>query len=279
MKKNIVWLFIITTFLSCSRHQSETAPFYVSILPLRPIVEGIVGKDFPIEVLVPRGASPETFEPTPKQFLRLNRARRIFSIGWIDFERSLLSKIDSTKIVVLSRGIDPITGSCVHHGKRHAHGIDPHVWTSPPELKILATNAYAAIHRMFPDSTKYTSNYKNLLRKLEELDEEVSARIAQSGIRSFIVYHPALTYYARAYGLEQIAIEDEGKEPSAKRLSRIIERARSEGIEYIFYQEQYPVSVVETVSRDIGGRSVVIDPLRENIFANILEITDSITKR
>ncbi len=268
-------IFLISSCSSTER-QPEIPTLYVSILPLRPVVEDIVGDDFRIEVLVPAGASPETFEPTPKQLTGLNDARMIFSVGLIDFERTLLSKTaDTAKIVPLSRGIDPIAGVCAHGG--HAHGVDPHIWTSPRELITMTANAYAAIHRSYPDSAKYTANYHALREKLERLDAQVAEKIAQSGVRSFIVYHPALTYYARAYGLEQIAVEDEGKEPSARRLSRIIARARAEGVKRIYYQVQFPASAVEVISRDIGGTSVGIDPLREDLFENIVEITEQIT--
>ena len=210
--KKIITLFLATLCIaSCStRHESRKPALAVSILPLRPIVEGIVGDDFRIDVLVPAGASPETFEPTPKQLNGLNDARLIFGVGLLDFERSLLSKTaDTAKIVALSRGIVPIAGDCAHDGR--THGVDPHVWTSPRELKTMAANAYRALRLAYPDSTKYAANYEILRNELERLDARVAAKVSQSGVRSFIVHHPALTYYARAYGLEQIAVEDEGK--------------------------------------------------------------------
>lgn len=272
---------LLTAFLitNCSEpKQPEVPTLCVSIPPLRPLIKEIVGDDFQIDVLVPPGLSPETFEPTPKQISGLNDARMIFYTGLIDFERSLISKNnDPVKIVDLSQDIRPIAGDCAHDG--HAHGVDPHIWTSPSELKIMSTNAYQALSRLFPDSAKYLDNYDALYEKLDRLDREVADRIERSGVRSFIVYHPALSYFARAYGLEQIAIEDEGKEPSAKRLSRIIDKARDERIERIFYQVQFPVSAVETISRDIGGQSIGIDPMREDVFDNILEITDLITSQ
>lgn len=277
--KIILSILVATTLLSgCSTQlHSGRDTFYVSIHPLRSIVENIVGSDFEIKVLVPAGASPETFEPTPRQFIALNNARLVFNVGLIDFEQALLAKTnDTARIVNLSRGINLIAGSCSHNDGNHSHGVDPHVWTSPRELKTLAANAYEAIRRAYPDSTKYTDRYKILEKRLEQLDAETNERIARSGISSFIIYHPALTYYARAYGMEQIAIENEGKEPSAKRLSQIIRRAEEEGIKRVFYQVQFPVSAVEIISRDIGGTSVGIDPLQEDIFGNIMEITDLI---
>ncbi len=254
---------------------------FVTIAPLRTLVETIVGDDFRVEVLVPDGASPETFEPTPRQFIALNEARKVFSVGLLDFETALTARLaDTSALVHLARGIETIAGSCshAHPTHRHAHGVDPHVWTSPRELGIMASNAYEAIRRTFPDSAKYERNYLGLKRRIEELDAETADRIARSGLRSFIVYHPALTYYARAYGLEQLAIESEGKEPSARRLTELIRRARTEGVRRIFYQRQYPVTVVTTVAEDIGATPVEFDPLREDPIANIRTITDLLTE-
>lgn len=291
--KRILGLLLAGLLGSCAgQPRTEEKIWYVSIPPLKEIVGGIVGDDFPIEVLVPPGASPETYEPTPRQFVGLNRAELIFNVGWIDFETALLQKIDrQDKIVELNRGIEPIAGSCAHkHTATSAHpshsgceaqsggehGIDPHVWTSPRALQRMAANAYEAIRHAYPDSTKYTTNYERLQKRLAALDERTSGKLARHGAKCFIIYHPALTYYARDYGLEQIAIEDEGKEPSARRLGAVIRQARSQGIRKILYQNQFPVSVVETVARDIDAAPVAIDPLREDVIDNIDSITDLI---
>ena len=153
MRKLSAYLLAALLLAACAPKQpAGENTFYVSILPLRSIVEEIVGDDFKIEVLVPPGASPETFEPTPRQFVELNKAQLIFNVGLIDFETTLLGKVgDQAKVVNLSRGIDLIAGSCSHghdgheHGHGHAHGVDPHVWTSPKALQTMAANAYEAI--------------------------------------------------------------------------------------------------------------------------------------
>ncbi|MDE6711652.1 MAG: zinc ABC transporter substrate-binding protein, partial [Alistipes sp.] len=158
----------------------------------------------------------------------------------------------------------------------HAHGVDPHLWTSPRALQRMAANAYEAIHAAYPDSAKYTRNYDRLQRRLQELDARTAEKIERSGVEYFIIYHPALTYYARDYGLEQAAIETDGKEPSARHLGETIRRAREKGVRKILYQSQFPASVVETVARDIGAQAIRIDPMREDAIANIDEITDLI---
>lgn len=313
MNRFITGLFALLSIAACTRSpQTEEKPsFYVSILPLRSLIDSIVGDDFDVRVLVPVGASPETFEPTARQFVDLNRAELIFNVGLIDFETALLGKIDAReKIVDLSRGIAPIAGSCSHTRSRdkrmpgneqacgneqtpgngqaseynrtnnaaHRHGVDPHVWTSPRALQQMAANAYEAIRTAYPDSVKYTANYEKLQEQLRELDIRTAAKIAGSGVRRFIVYHPALTYYARDYGLEQIAVEADGKEPSARQLARLIRQAREDGIRKTFYQSQFPASVIEVIARDIDARSIEIDPLREDVIANIDHLTDLITR-
>lgn len=283
MRKIYITLLIAILCGGCtSRRPADGEPLYVSILPLRSLVQGIVGDDFDIEVLVPPGASPETFEPTPRQFVGLNKARMVFNVGLIDFETMLLAKVeDQAKVVDLSRGIELIAGTCSHgsHGHTHTHGIDPHVWTSPRALQKMAENAYEAIRKAYPDSVKYETNYRLLQQELKALDERTAARIAASDVEYFIIYHPALTYYARDYGLRQIAIEADGKEPSAKQLTQIIRQAREDGVRRILYQSQFPASAVEVIARDIDAQYVEVDPLREDVIANIEEITGIITQR
>lgn len=293
MKHSIMALLAALSLAACTPEpEPERETLCVSILPLRSLVGEIVGDDFRIDVLVPSGASPETFEPTPRQIVALDKARMIFGVGLLDFEVSLLQKIENReKLVILSRGIKLLEGTCAHarhhdtvdggraeeDAHNHAHGIDPHIWTSPRELQRMVANAYEAIHAAWPDSTKYTENYRRLSRELQELDRRTAGKIARSGVKAFIVYHPALTYYARDYGIRQEAVETDGKEPSAKRLAELIRMAREEGIHKIFYQKQFPVSVVETIARDIDARAVEFDPLREDVIANIDSITDLIT--
>lgn len=282
MKHIARYLCIISVSLlaaACGGRQTDTASertMYVTIAPLAEIVDGITCGDFTLEVLVPAGASPETFEPTPKQFMALNEAKAVFAVGLIDFETALTSRIaDASKVVDLSRGIATETGCCSHHahGAHHAHGVDPHVWTSPRQLKTMARNAYEAIHAMYPDSVKYDSAYEALAERLDELDAECAAACAASDRKCFVVFHPALTYFARDYGIEQIAIEHEGKEPTARRLGQIIEKARQAGVRRVFYQAQFPKSTVEVVAGDIGAECTTFDPLAADLTENIRRMT------
>lgn len=276
-------LLVSAIVTGCGRTNSKQTKcdFYVTIAPLKYIVEQITGDDFSIEILVPTGASPETFEPTPKQYIALNEAQMIFSTGLITFETALLNHLeDDSNIVDLSRNISLIEGACSHNhtSGAHQHGIDPHIWTSPHELKTMARNAYNAIIAHYPDSVKYTESYNRLARQIEQLDEECRQRCDSSSARAFIIYHPALTYFSRAYGIEQIAVEDEGKEPSAKHIANIIEQAEAKNVKSLLYQKEYPRSVVEVLAEDTGLTPQEINPLAENPLEFIRQTTRLITE-
>jgi zinc transport system substrate-binding protein len=285
VKRYLIYITTLLLAVGCAqpKPQAEGEQIYVSIAPLRALVEGIVEQDFPIEVLVPAGASPESFELSPKQLIALNGAQWLFATGLIEFETTLLARLEGqTPIVALDRGIEPIAGSCshAHHaGHHHTHGVDPHIWTSPRALKQMSQTIYDAIHERYPDSVRYTQNFNRLQERLDSLDKAVTAHIEASDVESFIIYHPALTYYARDYGLTQEAIEQNGKEPSARQLAALIRKARAEGVRTILYQHQFPRSSVETLATDIEAQAVEFDPLAEDILAQIDSITTWITQR
>ena len=269
-----------TVVVSCvgrTTHAGKST-LVVSIEPLRYIVEEIVGDDFEVAVLVPSGSSPETYEPTPLQIKAAEDAELIFSTGLIGFENALLDRLPAPERVVdLSQHIDLITAEPDHdeHGREsHTHGgVDPHIWVSPKTLMQMAETAYGRIHEFYPDSTSYTVNYKRLTERLKALDREVAGRIAASPTRSFVIFHPGLTYYARDYGLWQIALEVDGKEPSSKQLAANIELARAEGITKVLYQKEFPRRIVEVIAAEIGAEPVEIDILSYDIVDNILKIT------
>ena len=284
VKRYLIYIAALLLAVGCTTPPPQPAEptIYVSIAPLRSLVEAITEQDFPVEVLVPAGASPENFELTPKQYIALNEAQWIFSTGLITFETTLLHKLpEGARIIDLSRGIEPIAGTCSHHhhGHAHTHGVDPHTWTSPRALQLMSRTIYEAIHIEHPDSVRYTQNFNRLQERLEVLDRAIEAQITASGVEQFIVYHPALTYYARDYGLRQISIEEEGKEPSAKRLAELIRTARAEGIRTVLVQRQFPRSSVEAVADDMEAEVVEFDPLAENVIENIAHITNLITRK
>ena len=277
--RRILICFLLLS-VSCAGHRSESDNILiVSIPPLKYIVESIVGDDFRIEVLLPSGASPETYEPTPLQMADVHNSAMVFSTGLIAFEQNILSKTavgNSKKYIDLGRNVQPIDshGDCAHH-----HGTDPHIWTSPKALRTMAHNAIEAISEHYPDSARYMSNFEALEADIDRLDSLVAGRIAAAGVKRFVVFHPAFSYYARDYGLEQIALEDDGKEPSAERMRNLVNELRGKGIKRVIYQKEFPKAMADVFAAEIGATAAEVDILNEDIKTSILRATDLRTEK
>lgn len=277
----------IATFIICAllivgcttKSDSDKKTIFVTITPMQSIIEEITAGDFDIEVIVPKGASPETFEPTPKQVTSFSDAELIFSTGLIDFEHSLVERISGdAEVVNLSNGIELIAGSCSHGNHKHKHGVDPHIWTSPRALRTMVTNAHKAIMAHYPDSVKYTEATGRLLERINKLDNYCATRIKAEGVEAMMIYHPAYTYYARDYGIEQIAIEHDGKEPSLRQTTALIEKAKEHGVKAILRQPQYSEDKVRAIANDAGAEIITTDPLAEDILGEIERVTEIICR-
>ena len=277
----------IATFIICAllivgcttKSDSDKKTIFVTITPMQSIIEEITAGDFDIEVIVPKGASPETFEPTPKQVTSFSDAELIFSTGIIDFEQSLVERISGdAEVVNLSNGIELIAGSCSHGNHQHKHGVDPHIWTSPRALRTMVTNAHKAIMAHYPDSVKYTEATGRLLERINKLDNYCATRIEAEGVEAMMIYHPAYTYYARDYGIEQIAIEHDGKEPSLRQTTALIEKAKEHGVKAILRQPQYSEDKVRAIANDAGAEIITTDPLAEDILGEIERVTEIICR-
>ena len=280
MQKIATFIICVLLIVGCTtKSDSDKKTIFVTITPMQSIIEEITAGDFDIEVIVPKGASPETFEPTPKQVTSFSDAELIFSTGLIDFEKSLVERIDDdAEVVNLSNGIELIAGSCSHGNHQHKHGVDPHIWTSPRALRTMVTNAHKAIMAHYPDSVKYTEATGRLLERINKLDNYCATRIKAEGVEAMMIYHPAYTYYARDYGIEQIAIEHDGKEPSLRQTTALIEKAKEHGVKAILRQPQYSEDKVRAIANDAGAEIITTDPLAEDILGEIERVTEIICR-
>ena len=280
MQKIATFIICALLIIGCTtKSDSDKKTIFVTITPMQSIIEEITAGDFDIEVIVPKGASPETFEPTPKQVTSFSDAEFIFSTGLIDFEQSLIERIgDDAEVVNLSNGIELIAGSCSHGNHQHKHGVDPHIWTSPRALRTMVTNAHKAIMAHYPDSVKYTEATGRLLERINKLDNYCATRIKAEGVEAMMIYHPAYTYYARDYGIEQIAIEHDGKEPSLRQTTALIEKAKEHGVKAILRQPQYSEDKVRAIANDAGAEIITTDPLAEDILGEIERVTEIICR-
>lgn len=283
MKKLFVILSLTLLIAGCSESkEADQKSIFVTIPPLQALVNEATCGDFDVEILVPQGASPESYEPTSQQIAKLSDAELIFSTGLIDFEKSLTRHIEnSSRLINLSQGIELIKGSCSHHhhhGHSHSHGVDPHIWTSPRALITMVRNIESALRTSYSDSTKYFDSVERIIDRLETLDKECGEHIAASGTKAIMIYHPAYTYLARDYAIEQITIEQEGKEPTPRQLTGMIERARTMGIKRIFHQPQYSPDKLSSIAEEIDAEIIECDPLSQDIEAEIRKVVELISQ-
>jgi zinc transport system substrate-binding protein len=279
-------LFVAVMF-GCNQpaEKSSKATITVSILPQKYIVEQIAVDNFSINVLVPDGSGPETYEPTAQQMQEISKSVACFTVGLLDFEKSWLHKANemypNLKVVNTSVGLDLLSGHAeFDHDHGHYHsGIDPHTWLSLKEVKKQSDIIRDQIIALDPDNkATYTTNHQKFITRLDSLDSNIASKLSGVENPSFMIYHPSLSYYARDYNVEQISIEFEGKEPSPSYMKELIDLARSKNVETIFYSEQFDKRSAQTIANQLGITMSGFNPLMENIEENLLNITEQIIK-
>jgi zinc transport system substrate-binding protein len=260
-------------------HAADPLSVFVSILPQKRFVERIGGSRVQVSVMVGQGQGEETYEPTPRQMARLAQARLYFRIG-IPFEDVWLGPIikvnPNIEMVDCRQGIPLLSmRNNLEAGNRHgAHGAtDPHIWTSPPLVKIMAAHIRNVLVTVDPThSGQFEENYQAFIQDLDELDQFIRRTLMGITHRRFMVFHPAWGYFAHTYGLEEIAIEQAGKKPSAKALAALIKQGRQEGIRAIFVQKQFSRANAELIARAIGAKVIALDPLAEDYGRNLRHV-------
>jgi len=282
MKKLFYLIAVLLVIASCSQvPKNEKPSITVSILPQKYIVQRITGDKFNIHAITPPGANHETYEPVPKQMKTLSESVIYFANGYLMFEDYLIKKMGNelkAKMVDLSQGIELIACDIVDHGDHvHLHGVDPHFWLSPREVRIQAETILKAVQKFDPaNSNFYKDNFNAFLQDLDKLEDHITTSLADSRIRTFLIYHPAFGYFARQFNLEQIALEMDGKEPTAAHIKKIADIAREKGIKTVLIQSQFDITSAEAVAREIGGKVEILDPLPEDWLENMYAITLSI---
>jgi len=249
----------------------------VSILPQAYFLERVGGEGLAVEVLVGPGQSPHTYEPTPKQMASLGSADLYVRIG-IPFEEALARKVASLapNLMVVEgwQGIELQPMAEADHGHPvgdHDHGrLDPHFWLDPLLVKVHAATVCEALCRLDPQrAPEFRANLAALQADLDALHARLQARLAAVAGRTMYVFHPAYGYLAHRYGLEQVAVQVEGKEPSARQTAELVERARAAGVSALFVQPQFSSRAAEVIAEAVGAELVPLDPLARDYIANM----------
>ncbi|WP_295437813.1 zinc ABC transporter substrate-binding protein [uncultured Thiodictyon sp.] len=276
---------------------AEPLPVFVSVVPLQTFVERIGGDQVRVRSMVAPGQNPHTYEPTPKQVADLAGAVLYVRVG-VPLEDAWLPRIRATnpglRVLDVRDGlalrpndqVQPAPGpeGDADHGDGHGdhddehghdHGaLDTHVWTSPPLVKSMGAAIRAALSDLRPgQAALFAANDARFAADLDALDAEIRDRLKPLQVRRFLVFHPAWGYYADTYGLTQVAIEFEGKEPGPRALAGLIDAARAAGVRAVLTQPQFSPRAAQQVAAAIGGRVESVDPLSADYFGALRRVT------
>ncbi len=262
-------VLLLSLLVGCATSES-TKKIYVSIEPLRWAVGSMVDSTVTVEVLVQGATSPESFEPSARQVAQLYSAELYFGVNLFDFEKELFGKVQSAGVdaVNLSSGISLLKGEC--SAGAHNHGVDPHIWLSPIAMREMVLTASKSLDsRGLLDAEKRDS----LLRVVDNVHSDILTKARQSDVNAFAIIHPSLGYYARDYSVEQIPLERDGKEPSARSLATTFDRLNREGINRVLYSSHDSKTVTGIVSGEENFELVPFEPLSSQWSDMIMELT------
>lgn len=248
---------------------ADAQAIWVSIPPQVEMVEMVAGGRLEIGVLVPPGSSPATYEPTPKQMAAIAEARLWVRVG-VAFEEAFVDRLQDVaprlEIVDGTRGIELQPMAHTHGGA--VGTLDPHFWLDPLLVRTHAANICDALCRLVPDKCgDVQANLTIYQTALEAAHQRIAAQLAPVEGKEIFVFHPAYGYFTRRYGLHQVAVEADGKEPTARRLGELIEKAQQAEVRALFIQPQFSGSTPMAVADAVGCMLVDLDPLAEDHLA------------
>lgn len=307
MKQIGLFLLFISLFLltACGSKQTGEKIVTVTIEPQRFFAEKIAGDKFVINCVVPSGQSPETYDPTPKQMVEIGKSMAYLRIGHIGFEQVWMPKIEENnpnlKIFDVSEGMKFVkeeeeegeshkdeehahegehAGHTHEAGHHHHHpgGVDPHIWSSVEGAKVIAYNTLNAFVELDKENTEYYwKNYNTLMADIDKTEATIKQLLEPLKDRTFIIYHPALTYFAEEFNLTQLCIEMDGKEPSPAQLKKLVETAKSEHAQTVFIQQEFDKKNAELIAKETGCRLVTINPLDYDWSKELIHIAKALT--
>jgi len=278
MKKIITLLFLSTTYIFSNINA------VVSIAPEMTFVKAIGGDKVDVSLMVQVGNSPHTYEPKPSQMTAIAKADLYFAID-VEFEHVWLPKFhslnDKMQIVDLANSVTKIEMAHGHHAHEtydEHDGKDPHIWTSPANVKVIAQNIYKALSAIDSGNTKYYENNLNhFLDKVNNTDKQIKKLLSTiKASRSFMVFHPSWGYFAKAYNLEQIAVEVEGKSPKPRELVHLIKEAKEEKVSAIITQPEFSDASAKIIANELHIPVVKISPMAKNWSDNLITMAKTI---
>ena len=313
MKKIITVLTLILFIFSCGKNvdnknletntkkeESVTKETIVTTLPpLKWLVSQIAGEEFNVISIIQPNMNHELFEPKPEDLKTLENSKLLFSYNALSFEEKISDSVATKdKVVNILENIDEklLLENHDHHEHEHDHKnehshdhknehnhhhdeeFDPHVWFSLEIMPITAENIKNKLISVYPDKKEtFEKNYNNFIEQLNNFKAETDKLMASKTKKYYMIYHPALNYFIKNYNIKEIAVEYQGKEPSAKQIKEIIDEAKEHNITTILVQPQFPKQSIETISKEIPNSKIVeFNADEENVFENLKKFVNSI---
>lgn len=254
----------------------------VSILPQQTFVEKIAKEKVDITLMVKPGNSPHSYEPKPSQMISISKADIYFSIG-VEFENTWLDRFQSQnkklKFVNIGDKVPKMEMAEHHHEEEHHHkGLDPHIWTSPKNVKIMADTIYKTLVQIDPVNEKfYKSNLDDFIKEIESTDNQIKDILKDIKPKSkFMVFHPSWGYFAHEYDLIQVAVEVEGKKPKPQEMITVISESKEENVKVIFTQPEFSDKSAKIIAKEANISVEKISPLNPNWSENLIKMAKAI---
>lgn len=297
MKKIIVLIMVALLsigLISCSNESVEEdfkgVRVAVSILPQERLVREVGGDLVDVVAMIPAGASPANYQPTPKEMMKLSEAELYFSIGVAAERANILPKIEDMNeeiiLVSLEKEVANVYHPLIVDGHEHEDSeihsenldeSDPHIWLSPKRTMLMVEIIRDSLIEFDDENSEiYKKNAGEYIEKLKDLDARLKEVFNELEKKSFIIYHPSYGYFADDYGLEMVTVEEEGKEATVDRLKNIIDFAREREIRVVFYQDEFDSSQAETIAKEIGGTAIEVSPLSYDYIEAMEDILEKL---
>lgn len=286
----VLMIIVITSITGCDKTVDEDkVNIAVSIVPQEAFVKAVGGDLVNVVTMIPPGYSPANYEPSPKQLIDLSESQVYFSIGVATESANILSRLNTfnseIKIVSLSNKVDDVYPPIFLEGHHHDSDSnddheeeklrDPHIWLSPKRVIVMIEVIRDELILLDSENEDiYRKNANHYITKLNKLNEEIIEIFNGIEDRSFIMYHPALGYFADDYNLDMYVIESDGKEPMFKKIQEVIDTANNENINIIFYQKEFDSQQAETIASGIDGKTIEVAPLSGDYIENLKSIAN-----
>lgn len=270
----LAWAWLALAWAWCHATVAAAQPLVaVAVPPQQDFIEAIAGDQLAVMVLTPPGANHELYEPTAQQRARLEEARLYFTMD-LPFEAMLQRRLQGSTphLVVIHPSARPDAPATRH---------DPHLWLSPPWVRLYAAqirDALLAAH--LGDPKRIHAGYAGFSQAINQLDERIWAilRRQQAIGKHVAVMHPSWGHFASAYGLRQLALEQEGKELTPRELAERLQRLKGLGVSILFTEPQVPPQRIQPVATALGSSIETLDPLAVPWAANLEQVAAAMAR-